>query len=121
MKEIFLDDKILSSDEIFQVHSADLALAITTNLYSITNRLYSNNLISYSTKSDILTTMGTSDYTKSSKLVLQLQQHLQSLDSKAANDHLIKVCQVLRIQRDAELVELANSMLESLGKYFVVN
>ena len=64
--------------------------------------------------------MGTSDYTKSSKLVLQLQQHLQPLDSKAANGYLIKVCQVLRIQRDAELIELANRMLESLGKYFVV-
>ena len=65
--------------------------------------------------------MGTSDYDKSSKLVLQLQQHLQSLDSKAANDYLIKVCQVLRIQCNPKLIELANSMLKSLGNYFAVN
>ena len=111
---MYIDNTNSSPSELFHVHSADLIGIITPVLTSVTNVLHVRGLISYETNNDILTTKGESHLMKSSKLINVLQEQLQA--HKDPHQYLMNICLVLRTQQHQKLKDIANFILQQLGK-----
>lgn len=95
-----------------RTHSADLA---TTNLYAVTDALYAKRLILQETKIDIYSITGESDSRKVGKLLIILEQQLES--SCDPDQYLIDTCHVLMNKK----IAIADSILHSIGKYILIS
>ena len=93
--------------DVFRIHSAKLAAAISDSLPRVTNELYAKGLIPQETKEKML--LPEINYTKASGLVNVIGRQLES--SCNPRQYLTKVCDILKCQQQQTLVDIAASML----------
>ena len=98
---------------------ATLVDAITNNLDTVTNGLYSEGLIPMDTVNYIQTATGISHLLKSNRLVSVIQQQLKS--SLNPEQYLIDICHVLINQQHRTLTNIATSILHQLGECVCVH
>ena len=103
-----------NSRKLLRTNSADLTDAITTNLYRVTDALYAKGLIPQATVEEILVMGVVPDHTKALKLMLVVQQQLES--SSNPDQYLIDTCHVLINQQHQRLTDIATYLLQQLGK-----
>lgn len=107
--------------KLLQTHSDILTEAISTNLYRITNALYTQKLIPPETKEEISEGVLTK-YRKATKLMNVLEHLLESsLDSKKRHQNLTDICNVLIKQEPQTLRDIAKHILQQLGKYIFMS
>lgn len=99
---------------LLRMNYASLTDAIMANLQSVTNGLYTKELIPMDTVNHIQTAKGISDLLKSGQLVSILQMLLNA--SPSPYQYLIDVCHVLINQQHRTLTEIATSILHQLGE-----
>uniref|UniRef100_A0A1X7TTV0 NACHT domain-containing protein n=1 Tax=Amphimedon queenslandica TaxID=400682 RepID=A0A1X7TTV0_AMPQE len=99
--------------DILRAHSYKLVHAISVNLYNVTDALYAKDLIPQQTKEE-MHVLGITDNEKSSKLVIAIEQQLES--SLNPEQYLIDICHVLINQQHRTLTDIATSILHQLGQ-----
>ncbi len=100
--------------EVLQKYSADLVKLIIPCLCTVANMLSAKNLITFETKSTVLSIDGNSECIKASRLVNTLQTSLRG--HLEPDKYLTDICNVLREQEHRPLSVMADSMLLELGK-----
>ena len=75
-----------------------------------------SDLIAGSVATKVLTTPNFDQYKKASMLVNEIHKSLRVFNDP---EKLVNFCVVLKRQGDPDLVKIAESMLEELGKYCV--
>uniref|UniRef100_A0A1X7UFE6 NACHT domain-containing protein n=1 Tax=Amphimedon queenslandica TaxID=400682 RepID=A0A1X7UFE6_AMPQE len=98
--------------DILRTHSYKLGHAISVNLYNVTDALYAKELIPQQTK-EAMHVSGVTDNEKSSKIMLIIEQLLES--SPNPEQYLIDICHVL-INQHCTLTDIAISILHELGQ-----
>lgn len=84
-------------------------MAITTDLYGISNRLFAYNLIPMEIKYEIMTIIGVSNYSKANRLMSHI--YLALRESQDPDQYLTEVCHVLIESRNERLIDIAKHML----------
>ena len=93
--------------------------AIADNLCRVSNELHAKSLIPRDTKEKVQTPIGLSNYEKASQLVNVIQKQIEA--SQNPKDIFIDICEVLRNQQYKPLTDIAESMLNQLGKYTYIS
>ena len=94
-------------------HSDRLTHIIANNLHTVTNGLYTKDLIPEQTKLK-MSVVGFDDYKKASNLVNVIEGQLDSSLNQCM--YLYEVCLVLIDQKYQPLTDLADSMLKETGE-----
>ena len=101
--------------KVLRVRSAHLIDVLSTTPNRVTNAWYSQNLIPFEVKKNLLSI--TEDYKNATELVLVLERQLQTHSDP--DQYLHDICHVLQNQQHHTLTDIATSILNQLGQSFL--
>lgn len=99
--------------EILRAHTQSLTDTVTTNLYRVTDSLYTKGLIPMDIQRDVYSLTGENESRKAARLVMTLQTLVKS--SLNPGKYLSDACHVFINQQHQGLTDIAQSMLQQLG------
>ena len=112
---IIIISNVVSPRDILKSHSTQL-LDVINDPERLANDLSAADLIAGPVKNKVLELSNT-NYSKASLLVNEV---LKSLKVFTKTETLIKFCEILKSQDNANLVRIANSILRELSKYCLI-
>ena len=100
---------------MLRTHFDRLIAAISTNLNTVTDALYTKKLITLDTMRDIYSLTGENESKKAGKLIIALQTLLET--SCTPDKYLIDICHVLINQQHQTLTDIATNIFHQLCEY----
>ena len=97
---------------ILKKHTSEL-LGIISDPDKLATDLWSADLIPYSVRDNVLTTLGLSRFQKANMLLDEVYRYLKVIKT---TDILVKFCEVLKIQHDPGITKIAEEILKQLSE-----